>query len=128
MAGIVTAPGRGERSRWRVLGGIGMLAGAWLLAAPFVLGYPHHYPREPALANDLVIGVLVLTLSAAHTGRWQTNRWASRGVLVLGLWLLLAPGVLGYWHRLMVAVASDMITGAVVVAGALLSLAASTDD
>ncbi|XVU20870.1 SPW repeat protein [Actinoplanes sp. CA-054009] len=41
------------------------LLGAWLVAAPFVLGYGHH----PAVAwNNVIIGVLVVMFSAVSVG------------------------------------------------------------
>ena len=115
----------------RVLGLIDVVAGLWLLAAPFVLGYPHAYPHQRALLNDLVIGALVSLLALLHLLQWNNARWASRVVLALGLWLLLAPVVFNY--RLdptisSAAFVSDLATGIVILAGASLSLAGSKDE
>ncbi len=50
----------------RALGLIDVVAGLWLLSAPFVLGYPHAYPHQRALFNGncsgpLRRGLLILT-------------------------------------------------------------------
>ncbi len=115
----------------RVLGLIDVVAGLWLLSAPFVLGYPHAYPHQRALFNDLVIGALVSMLAVLHWLQWNNARWASRVVLALGLWLLLAPVVFNY--RLdptisSAAFVSDLATGIVILAGSALSLAGSKDE
>jgi len=109
----------------RVLGLIDVVAGLWLLAAPFVLGYPHAYPHQRALLNDLVIGALVSLLALLHLLQWNNARWASRVVLALGLWLLfnyrLDPTISS------AAFVSDLVTGIVILAGPALSMAASQD-
>ncbi len=115
----------------RALGLIDVVAGLWLLSAPFVLGYSHTYPHQRALFNDFVIGALVSMLALLHLVQWNTARWASRGIVGLALWLLLAPIIFNY--RLdptigSAALVSDVITGIVVLAGASLSLAGSKDE
>jgi len=115
----------------RALGLIDVVAGLWLLSAPFVLGYSHTYPHQRALFNDLSVGALVTMLALLHLVQWNTARWASRGVVGFALWLLLAPIIFNY--RLdptigSAALVSDVITGIVVLAGASLSLAGSKDE
>ena len=115
----------------RALGLIDVVAGLWLVSAPFVLGYPHAYPHQRALFNDLIVGALVSMLALLHLLQWNSGRWASRIVVFLGLWLLLAPIILNY--RLdptigSAALVSDIATGVVVLLGAALSLAGSKNE
>ncbi len=56
----------------RALGLIDVVAGLWLLSAPFVLGYPHTYPHQRALFNDLILGALVSMLAVLHLVQWNT--------------------------------------------------------
>jgi hypothetical protein len=83
--------------------------GAWLIAAPFLLGYEFTGP----LANDVVCGVLVLALALMRFGKPLANVWASWTVAGIGFWLILAPFVLlpydysAFWN--------DVIVGALLV-------------
>ncbi len=114
-------------SRLRVLAGISLLTSLWLLAAPFVLGYPAVYPGVRSWLVDLGAGFLALCLAAFHALNWRTGRWGSKGVLYLGMFLFAAPTILGYFHRAVLhpAAVNDMICGALLVIGAMLSLAGS---
>lgn len=114
-------------SRLRVLAGISLLTSLWLLAAPFALGYPGAYPGVRSRGIDLGAGFLALCLASFHALNWRTGRWGSKGVLYLGLFLFAAPTILGYFHTadLHPAAANDMICGALLVIGAMLSLAGS---
>lgn len=115
--------------RLRVLGLIELGAGLWLLAAPFVLHYPTTYPEQRALLVDLLVGLLVSCFATLHLLNWRTGRWASRVDLVLGLVLAAVPAFLGYTTDpdIRHAGANDLITGLVIVAGAILSLAGSEE-
>ncbi len=115
----------------RALGLIDVVAGLWLLSAPFVLSYPHTYPHQRALFNDLLVGALVSMLALLHLVQWNSARWASRGIVGFALWLLLAPIIFNY--RLdptigSAALVSDIATGVVLLLGAALSLAGSKDE
>ena len=56
----VPAPaGRGRRAQLMALSGLIALVGVWLVAAPWVLGYPAREPRW----NDVIVGVIVLVLA-----------------------------------------------------------------
>lgn len=120
-----TRPG----GRLRALGLIELAAGLWLLAAPFVLNYPRHHPNQRALVIDLLVGALVAMLATTHLLSWDNARWASRVDLALGLFLAAAPAFLGYTTDpdIRHAGVNDLVTGLVIVAGAALSLAGSTD-
>lgn len=114
-------------SRLRVLAVISLLTSLWLLAAPLFLGYPGAYPGVRAWGIDLGVGFLGLCLASVHALNWRTGRWGSKGVLYLGLFLFAAPIILGYYHApgLRPAAVNDMICGALLGIGAILSLAGS---
>lgn len=121
-------PAQEVHRRSAPVGAIDLLAGLWLLAAPFVLGYPRAYPHQRALVTDLLVGALVASLAFLHLRAWDEDRWASRGNLLLGLLLVALPVLFGYGSdpRITHAVYNDVITGLVIIAGATLSLAGST--
>jgi len=64
--------------------------GAWLMAAPDLLDY-----RDPARTNDHIVGPLLFTF--ACTAAFQSTRGLRFVDLMLGIWLLIAPLVFGYW-------------------------------
>ena len=90
---------------------INILLGAWLIAAPFVLGYAG---SRPELGNDVAVGALLIACSwwmlAAGTGQI-----AAGGLqLLAGLWLIAAPFL---WHygQLSRPFTNDVIIGILAV-------------
>jgi hypothetical protein len=86
---------------------INILLGAWLIAAPFVLGYAG---SRTEMGNDIAMGVLLIACSwwilAAAAGQI-----AAGGLqLLAGLWLIAAPFV---WHygQLSRPFSNDLIIG-----------------
>jgi hypothetical protein len=73
--------------------GVNVVAGLWLIIAPFVLGY---HQIQAALWNDALVGIVVAALAVARLARPLMNPSLSWIDAVLGLWLILAPFVLGY--------------------------------
>jgi hypothetical protein len=72
---------------------VNIVLGAWLIAAPFVLGYAG---ARLEMSNDVALGVLLIAFSW-----WMLAAPSSQvviGVLqiVCGLWLIVAPFVLRY--------------------------------
>jgi hypothetical protein len=59
------------------------------MAAPAVFGY-----SAPAAHNDRILGPVIATF--AIISWWEATRPVARWNLPIGLWLLLAPWVLGY--------------------------------
>lgn len=67
--------------------------GVWLILAPFILGYSN---VQPALWNDIIVGAWLLVVAgmrAVNTTRMEGASWTNAG---FGLWLILAPFILGY--------------------------------
>lgn len=73
--------------------GINIVAGLWLIIAPFVLGYEG---IQAALWNDVLVGIIVAAFAVARVARPLMNPSLSWLNALLGLWLIVAPFVLGY--------------------------------
>ena len=82
-----------KKSKVSGLGGIPLAAGIWLLIAPFVLGYS---TLAQALWNDLIVGVLLVTLALVRVFKPLRYAGVSWTIVALGVWLILAPFILGY--------------------------------
>src|SRR5947209_1203681 len=106
-----------------------MAAGLWLVIAPFVLTFAGYAPR--ARANDLVLGALVASMGATRVfGNYRSGRLNQliSGLTVLpGIWLVIAPFVLGYSDRAR-PTRVDIITGIAIILFALWSWMTSRDD
>ena len=94
-----------------------MLAGLWLWVSPFVL---HFKLGSDASSDANVVGILIGTLSMMAIATPQV--WEEWSKVVLGLWLLASPWLLGFSHQL-VATYNISIVGLVVIALSLWSLA-----
>lgn len=81
-----------------------MLAGLWLIAAPWVLGHASSLARW----NDVLIGAMIVVFAALGLARGRFRHLNT----VLGAWLVLAPAVFGVTSR--AGVVSDVITGILV--------------
>lgn len=81
--------------------------GIWLMAAPVLLSDGH-----PAELNDRIVGPLVAAF--AIIACWQVTRGLRWMNVLLGVWLLAAPWVLGYDG--VTSKIHSMLAGALVVA------------
>lgn len=81
-----------------------MLAGVWLMLAPFDLGYGD---VMAAVWKDVVIGLNVLVLALFREAKPLDHEGVSWTNFVLGVWLLVAPFVAGYGD-VRAAVANDI--------------------
>ncbi len=73
--------------------GLNILLGIWLIIAPFVLGYAR---LEAAQTNDIIVGILVAIIATIRSfGAFTQPGWSWMNVF-LGIWLIIAPFVLGY--------------------------------
>ncbi len=73
--------------------GLNVLAGIWLIIAPFLLGFTNN---TFAMWDGIIVGVIVLILAAIRFASPDRNGWLSWVNLILGLWLIVAPFVLGF--------------------------------
>jgi hypothetical protein len=83
---------------------VNLVLGAWLVVAPWILGYG----GRGAAVNDVVLGVavgaaaIILLVTGLRGWAWVT--------LVLGAWLVAAPWILGY-GGIAAAATNDVILG-----------------
>lgn len=101
--------------------GINLVAGIWLIIAPFVLGY-----FGVARTNDMIVGVIVaaIALIGAFTA-WERGTWAGWLNVIAGVWLVVAPFVLGYFGN-PVNTWNDIILGIIIGGVALLGSGTTT--
>ncbi len=94
-----------------------MLAGLWLWVSPFIL----HFKLGSGASSDAdVVGVVIGSLSMMAIATPQ--KWEEWGKVVLGVWLLASPWLLGFSHQTL-ATYDMIIVGLLVVALSLWSLA-----
>lgn len=70
----------------RTLSGINVLAGIWLIVAPFVLNYASSGNKWQEVIFGAIIAILGLVRMAAPSVAWPS--WAN---LLAGIWLIIAP-------------------------------------
>lgn len=99
--------------------GLNVLLGIWLIIAPFVLVYAD----VEALWNDIIVGIIIAVLAGVRISGVFGSTWLSWVNFVLGLWLVIAPFVLGYLTGR--ALWNDVIVGITVAALAVWSVAAT---
>jgi hypothetical protein len=106
-----------------------LYTGLWLIIAPFALTYANHVPR--AHANEMIIGALVASMGATRVfGNYRSgrlNQLISALTVLPGIWLVIAPFVLGY-SDMVRPTRVDIITGIAVILFALWSWMTSRDD
>lgn len=76
----------------RVPSGLNFIAGLWVLISPWVLAFSG---IGSATWNNVIIGIVVALLAASRVW-WAQGTWASWVNLVLGIWLIISPYVLGF--------------------------------
>ena len=90
---------------------IDILLGAWLIVAPFILGYSG---LTVELGNDVAVGALLIGCSWWILAAMRGQVGASALQLVGGVWLVAAPFYFHY-ERLSRAYINDLIAGVLVV-------------
>lgn len=115
MANGTYAAGHAElqRARWASAGNV--LAGLWLILAPFVLNFEG---ADAAQWNHIIVGAAVLILAAIRAFDPDERESLSWMNVVLGLWMIVSPFLLGY------ANVNDAQTNSLIVGVVILALAA----
>lgn len=104
------APAGANHEQILLASGANLLLGLWLIAAPFVLTYT----TATARGNDVALGIIIATIAAVRVFGAYRAAWLSWTNALAGVWLIIAPFVLGYGgyaHPMW----NDIITGALVV-------------
>jgi len=96
-----------KRSIW-----INLIVGIWLIIAPFALS-PAGLTRNWA-ANDVVLGILLIAFSWWMLAVVMPSVGAAWFEILCGVWLIIAPFVLGY-SRTMTAVWNDVVCGVIAI-------------
>ncbi len=89
-----------------------VVLGAWEFLASFILGYS---AKTSALWDAIIIGIALVVLAAwaALSSEAATAKALSWINAVLGVWLIIAPFILGY-TKLTGALWNDIIVGIIV--------------
>jgi len=66
-----------------------LLIGLWLIASPWVMGYPGD---SPPAANALIAGIIMAALAAFDL--YKTYVWAVVLNLVVGAWVAISPWII----------------------------------
>lgn len=118
--------GLGTRSRTIVGEGLLVLAGAWIMIAPWVVGFA--VASLPIVINNLVIGLLVAALGLVLAGRGEGAHGVSWIAIPLGVWVIIAtwivPSLLvgaGMVWSNVIGGAVAVLVGAVVTTGTVIS-------
>lgn len=81
------------KNQVKVVSGTNIVAGLWLLIAAFVLGYAG---IAAALWNEILVGAAIAVLAWLRVSNPTQRAGLSWTNVVLGLWLIGAPFILGY--------------------------------
>jgi hypothetical protein len=95
-----------------------VIFGIWLIIAPFVLGYSTI--SSGATTNDVVLGIVVLILSLWSALAVVPPGGVSWILLLLGIWVLIAPFVVGYAVMSSTATGNDVVMGILIIAFSLI--------
>lgn len=82
----------GSVSQVKKASGLNLLLGLWLVIAPFLLSYATSASR----GNDITIGVIIALLATFRLLGAYRAAWLSWLNALLGIWLIVAPFILGY--------------------------------
>jgi hypothetical protein len=100
-------PPRDWRSEIVGLSGLNIVAGIWLIIAPWVLGYSGRDPRW----NDVVFGIIVGILALVRATGAYREEWLSWMNAAIGVWLFIAAFTIDHTAR---ASWNDIILGIIV--------------
>lgn len=73
--------------------GLNVVLGIWLVVAPLVI----YFASPAALWNEVIVGIILFGLALSRTSAVRVV-WPSWVNLALGVWLIIAPLVLGGSH------------------------------
>lgn len=81
-----------DRKEWQE--GVTVLLGMWILISPMVLGFA---PSQREVTWNLwAVGVVLLIVAAGRAAAQVPKVWQEAANLILGIWLMLSPWVLGF--------------------------------
>jgi hypothetical protein len=107
-----------DRGFWSDLSWVSLLAGAWVMASPWIWGYDD---VAGAIEVDLLTGGAIVIVSLAGVlfpALWTLN-------VLLGAWLVIAPWIVGYGHADGPVGLSDSLTGVLLCAVAIAGISSA---
>ncbi|MFA5925830.1 MAG: SPW repeat protein [Parcubacteria group bacterium] len=99
--------------------GINIVAGIWLIIAPFLLGF-----TGALRTSDIVFGIIIAILALIRVSAPEEAPWVSWINMIFGIWILLSPFFLGYIG--VAALWNNIILGVIVAVLAAWSASSST--
>lgn len=109
---------RGWRDEVVGASGLNVLAGIWLIIAPWVLGYGAGDPKW----NDVIFGIIVAAIGLTRALGAYRESWLSWACALIGIWIFIAAFTIDSTGT---ASANDIILGAIVFILAIWSASAS---
>lgn len=100
-----------DRTQIQTASGLNILAGLWLIIAPFLLNYGD---LRAALGNDIIVGIIVASIAFTRAAGAYQAAWLSWTNFVLGAWLVIAPFILAYGQA--APLWNDIVLGVIVLA------------
>ena len=100
---------------------VNLILGLWLLISPWALKYQ---AEQTPTWNAVIVGILIGAV--AIYAMFQVMAWEEWVNIALGVWLIIAPWLLGFTESVN-AMRNALLTGAVVAVLALWALATDKD-
>ena len=100
---------------------VNLILGVWMLISPWVLGYQG---ETTAMWNAVVLGILIGAVAIGALA--QPKAWEEWANVVLGIWLVISPWVLGF-SGMREPMANAVIVGVVRAVLALWTLGTDKD-
>ena len=101
-------------------GVVNLVMGMWLMAAPWIFGYA----RTTAGWNATIVGLVVMAIAVVRIVRPARRVWLSVVTLVLGIWLVVAPFVIGDFTT--ARIVDNLVVAAVIITEACVSIVFGT--
>jgi ABC-type Fe3+-siderophore transport system permease subunit len=99
-----------------------LILGSWLFLSPWLLQYITARPYTDQTAaswNSIIFGAAIVTFALIALADMKNKNWEEWVNLILGLWLLVSPWILGFYTR-------TLATGNMVVIGLIIAILAAT--
>lgn len=83
-----------------------VIAGLWLIIAPFTLGFS----GTILSMNDVITGIVIAIVSLVAIGMPEEGKWLNWISAILGVWIFITPfflvsmGMAGTWNNLIIGV------------------------
>ena len=107
-----------DRAQVQTASGLNIIAGIWLIIAPFILGYGTSKP----ITNDIILGIIVGIVALIRVFNPVRTTMLSWINIIAGAWLIIVPFLLSYAYT--TPRWNDVILGIIVLVLAIWSMGA----